>query len=185
MIVRILVAALFAGALGSAAAQTESLKKLQPELQKRLPIPQLERPGVLGDNPDAALRWVSPLLLNAPGTIGGERYSVDGKRFLDEFGFSIINPSAEAGVDGGLDCYGADGARDAKYSSRFRIEPMNAKQWRSDRARPEPTTDGHADKDEVWCVIWASEPVFAFGVRYTGVGSDHRAAGFNLLAAAR
>ncbi|MFQ5563024.1 MAG: hypothetical protein ACE5FO_05590 [Parvularculaceae bacterium] len=185
MFVRILLAALAAGAIGSAAAQTEQLKKLQPELQKRLPLPQLELPGVLGENSDAALRWVSPLLLNAPGTIGGERYSIDGKRFRDEFGFSIINPSAEASVEGGIDCYDASGVRDPKYSTRYRIEPMNAKQWRSDRAVPEPTTDGHMDKDEAWCVIWASAPVFAFGVRYTEVGSDRNADGFNLLAAAR
>lgn len=185
MMMRILLAALAAGAMSSAAAQTEALKKLQPELQKRLPVPQLERPSVPGDNPDAALRWVSPLLLNAPGTIGGERYSVDGKRYLDEFGFSIINPDAEASVEGGIDCYTADGVRDPRYSSRFRIAPMNAKQWRSDRVVPEPTTDGHVDKDEVWCVIWAEAPVFAFGVRYKEVGSDHNADGFNLLAAAR
>lgn len=185
MIGKILAAALAVAAATTASAQTEALKQLKPELQKKLPIPQLQRQSILGDNPDAALRWVSPLLLNAPGTIGGERYSIDGKRYLDEFGFSIINPSAEARVEAGLDCYGADGARDAKYSSRFHIEPMNAKQWRSDRATPEPTTNGHVDKDEVWCVIWADKPVFAFGVRYTEVGSDHRAEGFNLLAAAR
>lgn len=185
MFIRILLAVLAAGAMTSAAAQTDQFKKARPELQKRLQLPQLELPGVMGENSDAALRWASPLLLNAPGTIGGERYSIDGKRFLDEFGFSIINPSADTTVEGGIDCYGADGVRDTKYSSRYRIDPMNAKQWRSDRATPDPTTDGHVDKDEVWCVIWASAPVFAFGVRYTEVGSDHRAEGFDLLAAAR
>ncbi len=145
----------------------------------------LRRP-VIGANHDGATNWVSPLLRNHPGTISGNRYSVDGDRFLYEFGFTIINPDLDSNASVGVDCYSADGERDQKYSRRFEIEPLAADQWRSDSAPPTPSTDSITiDEDYVWCHIWADRPVFAFGVRYTEVGSDRNAAGFNLIASAR
>jgi hypothetical protein len=50
---------------------------------------------------------------------------------------------------------------------------------------PAPTTNGRVDEDRVWCNIWADRAIFAFGERFTEVGSNRNTAGFNLLVGAR
>lgn len=183
----IIIAGACALAAGPASAQIKldpKAAKIPPQITERIQGADLRR-DVTGPGGEGATSWVSPLLRNHPGTIGGERYSIDGERYLFEFGFTIINADKDNSVRGGVDCYSAEGAADTKYATRFEIAPMNAKSWRSDRAVPTPTTNGRMDEDQVWCNIWADQPVYAFGERFTEIGSNRNSAGFNLIAAAR
>ena len=180
-------ASAFVFATGVAHAQIkleEQKRKVPGEIAERIRDIDLSR-NVTGPGGEGATSWVSPLLLNHPGTIGGERYSINGERYLYEFGFTIINPDKNNSAEGGVDCFNADGTPDTKYATRFNIAPMNAKSWRSSRGVPTPTTNGYADEDRVWCNIWSARPIFVFGERFTEIGSNKNAAGFNLLVGSR
>ena len=178
-------AIVLASGIAQAQIKLEQQKqKLPAEVAERFRDIDLTR-NVTGPGAEGASSWVSPLLLNHPGTIGGQRYSINGERYLYEFGFTIINPDKTNSAESGVDCFNADGSRNQEYATRFNIAPMNATAWRSDSVVPAPTTDGRADEHRVWCNVWANRPIFVFGERFTEVGSKRSVDGFNLLVGAR
>ena len=120
-----------------------------------------------------ATHWISPMLENAPGTIGGEHYTIDGKRLYRTFEISVINPSAERAANVYVNCYNAGGAMLSRYTTTFAVPPSGASNWNASSVTPPATTDGASeDVDNIWCVTGADGPVVAFGWTVRRFGGD-------------
>lgn len=174
-----------------AAADTPKARDLQtsPQVAREIlkPVPRVtpQRPPV-GANGDGATSWVSPLLLNHPGTISGERYTIGGRAQEFRFGFQVVNGDATRAVRVRIDCYRPDGAHEPRYTSQFLVDPMGAAAWLSTSVAPVVTDDRvTADEDTVWCHISSERPVFAFGQRSRVDGAERTSDAFSLLPAGR
>jgi len=168
-----IVAALAAaGTIATASAQ--DLSKQGKALVPNLPqVPNLDPARLKPDYPGGAAAWISPMLVNAPGTIGGERFTVDGKRVVVEFGFSMVNGNGRQTANANLICFDAGGRYVPRYNQTFIIPPLGAANWESKSVTPPATTDGATqDRDEIWCAINADTPIYAFGWSQRQFGQD-------------
>lgn len=152
------------------------------QLTKKLPE-QLTRPGLspveisrdrLRPSYDSgATHWTSPLLENAPGSIGGEYFTIDGKRLSKWFELSVINPNADKPVNAQIGCYDAAGAALSRYNATLSVPPSGASNWSSMDVTPPATTDGASqDIDNIWCVVGGDAPIVVFGWTARKFGSE-------------
>lgn len=117
--------------------------------------------------------WISPMLRNAPGTIGGEVFTIDRKRLARSFEFSVINPSGDHSVSAFINCYDASGAYLVRYQKTLSVPPLGAANWDSLDVTPPETSDGASqDNDDVWCVVGGDHPVVVFGSTVRRFGSE-------------
>lgn len=174
------LSALAAASLGSVAcAQTiKTPTKVKPEIAKQLKIdPSRLRPNFTG----GSTGWVSPMLLNAPGTISGEQYTVNGKVVKKSFGLSVINPSAQHVANAAVVCFTSTGQQLTRYTTALPVPKLGATNWLSSSVTPPATTDGaHEDKDEIWCAVSADIPVVVFGWSERQFGTEVTRANFSL-----
>lgn len=180
-------------ALLSAAMMTAPTGVAAQDLKQQLE--KLPRPGVgplelprdrLRPSYDSgAKHWISPMLENAPGTIGGEHYTINGKRLYRTFEISVINPNADRAANAYVNCYDASGAFLTRYATSFAVPPSGAANWSANSVTPPATTDGASeDVDNIWCVAGADAPVVAFGWSVRRFGSEVSRYHFSLERAA-
>ncbi len=163
----------------------ERLKDVARRAIGQAPLPQINETVGRASYDSGATHWISPLLRNAPGTIGGEHYTINGKRLTRNFELSVINPSAEHAVAAYVGCYNAGGAYLSRYAQSFTVPPSGAVNWNSSSATPPATTDGASeDVDNVWCVVGGDRPVAAFGWTVRQFGSEVSKYHFSLERAA-
>lgn len=169
------VAALAGAAAQITKEQVEQLKR--PGAGQREIPPDRLRPSF----DSGATHWISPLLENAPGTIGGEHFTIDGKRLSRWFELSVINPNADRSVNAYIGCYDAGGAMLARYNTTLPVPPSGAAGWSTLDVTPPPTTDGASqDIDKIWCVIAGEAPIVVFGWTIRRFGSDEGRYHFSL-----
>ena len=182
-------ALLFAGAaMAFGVVTAASAQDLQ--LPKKSKLPGLTKPVEIDPSrlrpnyPGGATSWIAPMLTSAPGTISGERYSIDGKRLEREFGFSIVNANGSQASTAAIRCFDAAGNHQPRFNQTLTIPSLGAANWRSLSVAPVATNDGVTeDKDEVWCSIFSDIPVFAYGWSERRFGQDHDRSNISLIAA--
>lgn len=142
----------------------ERLQDVTRQVIDRAGVPQITERVRRASYDSGARYWISPMLRNAPGTIGGEQYTIDRKRLTRNFELSVINPSGDHGVSAVVGCYDASGAYLTRYQNTFSVPPLGAVNWNSSSVTPPSTTDGASeDVDDIWCVVGGDRPVVVFG----------------------
>ncbi len=183
-------AASIAGAMvGAPALAQETTKEVIKDLARRAigqpQLPQVDRTIGRASYDSGATHWISPMLRNAPGTISGEVYTINGKRLTRTFEFSVINPSTENSVAAYVGCYDASGAPLSRYSYSLNVPPMGAVNWSSNLVSPPVSSDGATEEvDDVWCVVGGDAPTVVFGSTARKYGGEVNRSHFSLERAA-
>jgi hypothetical protein len=136
---------------------------------------------------DLATYWVSPMLQNHDSRVSGVVYKVDDKPYFTKFGFSAVNPSAEA-VEVTIRCHDRAGNQLAKYDAELKLAPKGGAMWSAEAIAPERSTDLLTkDADHVWCALTSPKPFAAFATMYVSDSATGRngVTAINLVAAAR
>lgn len=177
-ICKIATVAAIAGAMFSAPAiaqgiTKEGLKDVTRQVIDQARLPQISDQVRRASYDSGARYWISPMLRNAPGTIGGEQYTIDRKRLTRNFELSIINPNGDHSVSAIVGCYDASGAYLMRYQKTFNVPPSGAVNWNSSSVTPPSTSDGASeDVDDIWCVVGGDRPVVVFGWTVRQFGAE-------------
>ncbi|NOX81452.1 MAG: hypothetical protein GXP06_00375 [Alphaproteobacteria bacterium] len=171
----------------SVSAQETTQERLKDIARRAIgpELPQIDRTIRRASYDSGATHWISPVLRNAPGTISGEVYTINRKRLVRSFEFSVINPSAENNVAAYIRCYEETGAPVSRYNQSFSVPPMGAVNWSSTSVLPPVSSDGATEElDDVWCVVGGDRPAVVFGRTVRNFGGTVSTSHFSLERAA-
>lgn len=167
----------------TAQANNQNNQQIQPGFKG---LPHSIRPGLLGPGAEVARTWVTPPLVNDPGTSNGKKISVNGMSQREYFILQLLNLDLQLTAYVKVSCYDKNGQSRNDYNRNYNIAPKTFAEWKSSIVTP-PASGSKTvrDKETVWCAIKSSIPIFAHGRVYSKNDQGSYAAPICLMRAAR